>query len=320
MGNHQLQAGSRALLGGVLAGVAPSLGGPLLMVPALALLWSVVERPRWSAGWGLLAVLVSHRWLLALHPLTWMGVPAWLSLPVALGLWLACGSLAALLLAGWSVLARWLPRRWPRPVRVMLLAGLGPLVRLRWADIAAVVLGLLPSDAVRATRCLASLGLARIGQCASGPWLGELAVVGAPAAGRLRCSGGLATRRSHTRKIRSGASTGAARSSGRCDASAGDQQTSCCGGSGRSAAGAFSAAGRCSSHPPDQWRFSLGAGSATGRRPVLLFPWLINTVWCRLGNGSRPFPPGLRRDCLRWVDCPPVRLQERWRWLNPLRP
>ena len=82
MGNHQLQAGSRALLGGVLAGVAPSLGGPLLMVPALALLWSVVERPRWSAAWGLLAVLISHRWLLALHPLTWMGVPAWLSLPV----------------------------------------------------------------------------------------------------------------------------------------------------------------------------------------------------------------------------------------------
>ena len=37
MGNHQLHAGSRALLGGVLAGVAPSLGGPLLMVPALAL-------------------------------------------------------------------------------------------------------------------------------------------------------------------------------------------------------------------------------------------------------------------------------------------
>ena len=130
MGNHQLQAGSRALLGGVLAGVAPSLGGPLLMVPALALLWSVVERPRWSAAWGLLAVLFSHRWLLALHPLTWMGVPAWLSLPVALALWLACGSLAALLLAGWSVLARRLPRRWPSPVRLMLLAGLWALAEL----------------------------------------------------------------------------------------------------------------------------------------------------------------------------------------------
>ena len=130
MGNHQLQAGSRALLGGVLAGVAPSLGGPLLMVPALALLWSVVERPRWSAAWGLLAVLFSHRWLLALHPLTWMGVPAWLSLPVALALWLACGSLAALLLAGWSVLSRRLPRRWPRPVRLMLLAGIWALAEL----------------------------------------------------------------------------------------------------------------------------------------------------------------------------------------------
>ena len=99
MGNHHLQAGSRALFGGGLAGVAPSLGGPLLMVPALALLWSVAERPRWSAGWGLLAVLISHRWLLALHPLTWMGVPAWLSLPVALALWLPCGALAALLVA-----------------------------------------------------------------------------------------------------------------------------------------------------------------------------------------------------------------------------
>ncbi|QNI99744.1 apolipoprotein N-acyltransferase [Synechococcus sp. A15-62] len=130
MGNHQLKAGSRALLGGVLAGVAPSLGGPLLMVPALALLWSVAERPRWSAGWGLLAVLISHSWLLALHPLTWMGVPAWLSLPVALAIWLACGSLAALLLAGWSVLARWLPHHWPRPVRLMLLAGVWALAEL----------------------------------------------------------------------------------------------------------------------------------------------------------------------------------------------
>ena len=130
MGNQHLQSGSRALFGGVLAGVAPSLGGPLLMVPALALLWSVAERPRWSAGWGLLAVLISHRWLLALHPLTWMGVPAWLSVPVALALWLACGTLAALLVAGWSGLARRLPRRWPRLLRLMLLAGLWALAEL----------------------------------------------------------------------------------------------------------------------------------------------------------------------------------------------
>ncbi len=130
MGNHLLHPGWRALLGGVLAGVAPSLGGPLLMVPALALLWSVAERPRWSAFWALLAVVISHRWLLALHPLTWMGVPTWLSLPVALSLWLACGVLAALLVAGWSVLARLLPRRWPWFWRLMLLAGLWALAEL----------------------------------------------------------------------------------------------------------------------------------------------------------------------------------------------
>ena len=130
MGNHQLHPGWRALLGGVLAGVAPSFGGPLLMVPSLALLWTVAERPRWAAVWALLAVLISHRWLLALHPLTWMGVPAWLSLPVALSIWLACGILAALLLAGWSVLAWRLPRRWPRPVRMLLLAGLWALAEL----------------------------------------------------------------------------------------------------------------------------------------------------------------------------------------------
>ena len=130
MGNHQLQAGWRALLGGVLAGMSPALGGPLLMLPALALLWSVAERPRWAAVWGLFAVLISHRWLLALHPLTWMGVPAWLSLPVALVLWLACGILAAVLVVGWSLLARLLPRRWPRLVRVVLLSGVWALAEL----------------------------------------------------------------------------------------------------------------------------------------------------------------------------------------------
>lgn len=114
MGDHRLSAGWRAVLGGVLAGLAPSLGGPLLMLPALALLWSFAERTRWCAVWGLLAVLVSHAWLLSLHPLTWMGVPALLSLPVAISLWLSCGSCAAALLALWSLVLqrcrRWFPR------------------------------------------------------------------------------------------------------------------------------------------------------------------------------------------------------------------
>ena len=107
MGDVRSQVLLRGLLGGVLAGAAPAFAGPLLMVPALALLWSVATRPRVAALWGLLAVLISHRWLLALHPLTWMGIPAALSLPIALAVWLICGAAAALLLLVWSGLARW---------------------------------------------------------------------------------------------------------------------------------------------------------------------------------------------------------------------
>jgi apolipoprotein N-acyltransferase len=33
MGDHRLLFGWRAVLGGLLAGLAPSLGGPLLMLP-----------------------------------------------------------------------------------------------------------------------------------------------------------------------------------------------------------------------------------------------------------------------------------------------
>ena len=96
----------RAIVGGALAGLAPGEFGPLLLIPALSLLWSVADRSRLSALWGLVAVLVSHRWLLALHPLTWMGVPEPLSLPIALMIWLVCGGCGALLLALWSALAR----------------------------------------------------------------------------------------------------------------------------------------------------------------------------------------------------------------------
>ena len=49
---------------------------------------------------------------------------------MALALWLACGSLAALLLTGWSVLARRLPHHWPRSVRLVLLAGVWALAEL----------------------------------------------------------------------------------------------------------------------------------------------------------------------------------------------
>ena len=107
MGDHRSQPWLQALSGGLLAGLAPAGLGPVLMIPGLALLWSVAERPRLAAVWGAVAVLVSHRWLLSLHPLTWMGVPSLLSLPIAVAIWMVCAASAAVLVGLWSLLARW---------------------------------------------------------------------------------------------------------------------------------------------------------------------------------------------------------------------
>ena len=122
MGDHRLAPLWRALLGGALAGLAPAWAGPLTLIPGLVLLWTVVSRPRLAALWGGLAVLVSHRWLLGLHPLTWMGVPAPLSAPIALALLLVCGLAAAALLMVWAHLAGWLEGKLSAVGQASLLA------------------------------------------------------------------------------------------------------------------------------------------------------------------------------------------------------
>ena len=67
-------------------------------------------------------MLVSHRWLLGLHPLTWMGVPAPLSAPIALALLLVCGLAAAALLMVWAHLAGWLEGKLSAVGQASLLA------------------------------------------------------------------------------------------------------------------------------------------------------------------------------------------------------
>lgn len=92
----------------------PPLGFPPLIWVGLAALWALAaDRPaagapegrRWCGLlWGAAAVLVSHRWLLWLHPLDWIGVPGPLSLPLCLVLWGACGLAGGLLVEGWLAL------------------------------------------------------------------------------------------------------------------------------------------------------------------------------------------------------------------------
>ena len=106
-----------AVAAGGLAGLAlPPLGFPPLTWIAVAALWALAGDPpaaeaprarRWCGLlWGAAAVLVSHRWLLWLHPLDWIGVPGPLSLPICLTLWGACGLAGGLLVEGWLTLVR----------------------------------------------------------------------------------------------------------------------------------------------------------------------------------------------------------------------
>ncbi|KEF42893.1 MAG: acyltransferase [Cyanobium sp. CACIAM 14] len=182
MGNDRRPRWLLATAAGLLAGISlPPLGWPWLLWPALAVLWGLVvsgspagtaARPAlgpaaWAGGcWGLAAVLISHRWLLWLHPLDWIGVPGPLSLPICVLLWLACGLAGGALVAAWGALvARCDGRRLSTALLAAALWGLaevslsrGPLF---WLGLGASA---LPGD--RALAGLASLGGAGLLACA----------------------------------------------------------------------------------------------------------------------------------------------------------
>ena len=124
MGNDRRLRLLLALAAGTLAGLSlPPLGWPWLLWPSLGLLWALVGSPQGvvcGGLWGLGAVLISHRWLPALHPLDWVGVPLPLSLPLCLLLWMLCAVLGGALVAAWAALAHRLD---PGRVSTALLAA-----------------------------------------------------------------------------------------------------------------------------------------------------------------------------------------------------
>ncbi len=96
----------KAVIGGLIAGFAVGQLGIVFIAPALALLWDVSCFP-WATGlWGGVAVLVSHRWLLSLHPLTWIGVPSFLSFPIAFLILIFCSLMAFVLVGFWGWLGQ----------------------------------------------------------------------------------------------------------------------------------------------------------------------------------------------------------------------
>ncbi len=95
-----------AALGGLFTGFGISNGLCLLSIPGLAFLWSIRRNAETAFLWGFCAVLVSHRWLLSLHPLDWIGVPAPLSIPIAVFVWIACGVIGGALVFVWSLIGK----------------------------------------------------------------------------------------------------------------------------------------------------------------------------------------------------------------------
>jgi apolipoprotein N-acyltransferase len=124
-GNRPLWRWIAAALGGLLAGLAlPPWGCPPLLWLALLPLWALGPRP--AALWGAVAVLLSHRWLLWLHPLDWVGVPPGLSLPLCVVLWLTLGAVGAALVSAWRLVVQlWGVDRWSTALFAAAIWGVG---------------------------------------------------------------------------------------------------------------------------------------------------------------------------------------------------
>lgn len=186
----------RAAAAGLVAGAAlPPLGFPPLLWLALAVLWHASSgsgNRRLAPGglWGGLAVLMSHRWLLGLHPLDWIGVPLPLSLPLCLLLLLLLAALGAALVAAWTWLAGLLgPERWSTALLMACLWGAAELALARgplfWLGLGAAP---LPHDrALAGLAALGGSGLLAAVQVLLGWGLWRLAAPSAlPAGGRWR--------------------------------------------------------------------------------------------------------------------------------------
>ena len=94
----------KAFAGGSLAGISLSEGNYVLMLLGISLLWPASKHPWGGFCWGAMAILLSHKWLLSLHPLNWVGINSNLSLPITIFIWLFCGAFGGALVFSWSAL------------------------------------------------------------------------------------------------------------------------------------------------------------------------------------------------------------------------
>ncbi len=98
----------KAFVGGGLSGISLSEGSFIFMLLGISLLWPASRNPWAGFCWGSTAILWSHKWLLSLHPITWVGINSSLSLPITISIWLLCGAFGGCLVFIWSSLRNFL--------------------------------------------------------------------------------------------------------------------------------------------------------------------------------------------------------------------
>tara|TARA_Y100001970_G_scaffold115751_1_gene144181 strand:- start:4888 stop:6387 length:1500 start_codon:yes stop_codon:yes gene_type:complete len=91
-------------LGGIVGGLSVSNNFWILTMPlSLSILWNGFDNKRSNFVWGFFFILVSHYWLIYLHPLTWLGY-SWLeSLIISSFLLLICSALGGILIVLWGL-------------------------------------------------------------------------------------------------------------------------------------------------------------------------------------------------------------------------
>ena len=172
-------------MGGIIGGLSVSSNFWIITMPiSLSVLWSGIDKKRSNFLWGFFFILISHYWLIYLHPLTWLGYEWIASLIIAFSILLSCSILGGILVYLWGLIGKnWFSKKyiysysnyqiWKKALLLSCLWAFGELI-LKQTPFFWIGIGesLLPGDLYLAglARWFGSSGLCTL-QLLIGFWL-----------------------------------------------------------------------------------------------------------------------------------------------------
>ena len=94
-------------LGGSIGGLSVSSNFWIVLMPiSLSILWSGFNQKTSNFLWGFSFVLISHYWLLYLHPLTWLGYTWIESICISISILFICSVFGGILISLWGYIGR----------------------------------------------------------------------------------------------------------------------------------------------------------------------------------------------------------------------